>query len=157
MGPHRLFAILLPLLLAGLPAPPVAAQAMPPELGSPAFVLVWGRSDYPVADGRARRSYYFGPAAILSCPEEAYSESPGGARLVTYLDKARLELSNPATGAVSSGLLAKELISGKLQLGDAAFRALEPAQIPVAGDPVESAAPSYAAFATVATLEGPQN
>jgi hypothetical protein len=94
---------------------------------------------------------------VLICPQEAYVSAPGGARRVVYLDKARLELSNPTTGTVSAGLLAKELIAGKLQLGDAEFRTLEPAANPVAGDPVDSAAPTYASFASVATLEGAQN
>jgi hypothetical protein len=156
---RRLALALTALLMTAtaLLPPAVAAQSTPlPDLGSPAFAPVWGRTDYPVADGKAQRSYYFGPSAILSC-QESYKESPGGQRLVTYLDKARMELSNPANGTVTAGLLAKELISGKMQVGDAEFRTFEPAPVPVAGDPGDTPAPTYASFAKVATLEGTQN
>jgi hypothetical protein len=57
-----------------------------------------------------------------------------GKRLVQYFDKGRMELTNPG-GPVTSGLLVKEMISGRMQMGDAAFETRSPARIAVAGDP----------------------
>ena len=54
-----------------------------------------------------------------------------------------MELTNPSTGTVTNGLLATELITGKLQAGDNTFQQLQPAGIPVAGDP-NNAGPTYA-------------
>jgi hypothetical protein len=135
----------------------VAAQGTPiPNLGSPAFARVWARTDYPVVDGKAQRSLYFGPANLLSCREN-YVEAPEGMRLVTYLDKARLELTDPAANQVTAGLLAKELISGSMQFGNSSFRRYGPANVPVAGDPVQSDAPTYASFAGVSSVEAGTN
>lgn len=147
-------AMFFPLVL-----PTVAlAQATPlPVLGNAVFSRYWARTDYPVADGRAKRGYYFGPEARLVC-EEAYREAPGGRRQVVYLDKARLELNRPDSGLVTSGLLAKELIVGRTQLGDDTFgEPYGPATLPVAGDQVESDAPTYASFAGVASTDPSRN
>jgi hypothetical protein len=134
-----------------------AAQSTPlPNLGAPPFLPVWGRTDYPVADGKAQRSYYFGPSASLTC-EELYKEAPNGRRLVTYLDKARLELSNPTAGTVTAGLLSKELISGKMQFGNDTFEDFGPANVPVAGDPGDTPAPTYASFTKVTTINPSEN
>lgn len=154
---HRFGVLVACVVLTGLLPLSAAAQGAPlPNLGLPAFVRLWARTDYPVADGKAQRTYYFGPAGILSC-QELYKEGPDGRRPVTYLDKARLEMTNPASGAVTSGLLAKELISGKMQFGDSTFQSFAPAQVPVAGDPGDTPAPTYASFAKVASVEAGQN
>ncbi len=89
-----------------------------------------------------------------------FSESgpvnPGqGTRLTQYFDKGRMELTHPASGEVTNGLLANELIAGKLQLGDTTFQQRAPATIPIAGDP-DNAGPTYAALSTKgAALLGP--
>ena len=76
-----------------------------------------------------------------------------GQRLVQYFDKGRMELTNPTTGTVTSGLLATELITGKLQSGDNTFQQLQPAAIPIAGDP-DNIGPTYASISTnAATLQ----
>ncbi len=56
-----------------------------------------------------------------------------GRRLVQYFDKGRMELTTPG-GPVTSGLLVKEMISGRMQLGDTAFENHAPARVSVAGD-----------------------
>ncbi|MGI8688008.1 MAG: lamin tail domain-containing protein [Thermomicrobiales bacterium] len=48
-------------------------------------------------------------------------------RLVQYFDKARMELTDPALGTVTTGLLTRELVTGRIQIGDS------PASIEVRG------------------------
>lgn len=151
-GARRLVAVLCFLMLSGLlPATALGQAPGVPSFSSQAFVQVWARTDWPVAAGQVQRTFYFGPSVALTC-QESYKEAPGSIRLVSYLDKARLELNNPASGVVTGGLLAKELISGKMQFGDNEFRAYPPAEVPVAGDPTDSPAPTYASFGKVASI-----
>lgn len=86
--------------------------------------------------------------------QEPYSEAPTVSRLVQYYDKTRMEITNPTADRsspwyVTNGLLAKELVTGELQLGDATFVPREPAQVNVAGDPDDSNAPTYASFSAL--------
>lgn len=100
--------------------------------------------------GEALAANFWGPLALAKDGQnEPYVEAPGGARLVQYFDKARMELTNPATGVVTNGLLANELITGKLQTGDNAFQQMTPAALPIAGDP-DNAGPTYAQLGTTA-------
>ena len=64
-----------------------------------------------------------------------------GKRLVQYFDKGRMELTTPGD-SVTSGLLVKEMISGRMQVGDTAFETRTPARISVAGD-VDNLFPLY--------------
>jgi hypothetical protein len=82
---------------------------------------------------------------------EPYVEAAGGQRLVQYFDKARMELTNPATGTVTNGLLATELIRGQIQIGDRTFQPKPPPAIAIAGDPSTTGA-TYAALATTASM-----
>jgi len=77
-----------------------------------------------------------------------YSESgptnPGqGLRLVQYFDKGRMEINAPASGKVTNGLLATEIMTGQIQVGDRDFQAKAPPAIPIAGDP-DNTGPTYA-------------
>lgn len=84
----------------------------------------------------------WGPS--LAAPKlEAYRDPSGDDRLVQYFDKGRMELANPKDGAVTNGLLATELITGQIQIGNDAFQSHDPAAIPIAGDP-DSPGPTYA-------------
>lgn len=127
----------------------------------PAFGRVWERTDQPVAAGiPAGRSWFWGPV-----PGETRQEEYGGAgrtRLVQYFDKSRMEINDPAQDPaspwfVTNGLLARELVSGQLQLGDSLFRSIGAAAIPVAGDSDDLNTPTYADFAAVTTLTLGQN
>lgn len=92
-----------------------------------------------------------------------------GARWVLYTDKGRLELptllrpqvehngqvflyrypwSPDAAWSITAGLLARELLTGQLQVGDNIFLQREPASIPVAGDP-DGSGVTYAALGKV--------
>jgi endoglucanase len=139
---------------AGLFPALVTAQ---PQFVDTSFQSSWQRADLPVAQGAAQpaRSWLWGPEGF-EAPNgstEPYSQSPGGQRKVQYFDKARMEINNPATGAVTNGLLVRELISGKLASGDNTFIQRRAADdIPVAGDPSDITGPTYASFASVASL-----
>jgi hypothetical protein len=155
----RLAAAMVALVvLAGLPAPARAQLPETPNFGSLPLAQLWLELDYPVAAGVVRRSFFYGPALTLHC-QEPYVEGGDaqgnitGRRPVYYLDKGRLEELNP--GTISAGLLAKELISGRRQLGDDTFAAFPPAEVAVAGDPGAAGAPTYASFARVATIADP--
>ncbi|MEI7556189.1 CAP domain-containing protein [Candidatus Chlorohelix sp.] len=119
---------------------------------------LWQNTDAPVATGKVKRSWLYGPE-IFDARYEPYKEAPGGNRLVYYLDKARLEINNPAGDRnskwfVTSGLLTRELVGGFVQVGDSSYEQRSSAQIPVAGDPAASNpnAPTYASFAMITSL-----
>ncbi len=157
------------LLAASLVLPSISlAQTKPgpPPAENAAFSQVWQRADMPVAQGRAQRSWLWGPAA-LTTRSEPLVESPGGFRQVQYYDKARMEVNNPSAdpnsaGYVTNGLLVTEMLSGRLQVGVNKFEQRDAASIPVAGDvsmTVGPAAttPTYKALAAVASLAPGQN
>jgi hypothetical protein len=92
--------------------------------------------------GEAIERNLWGPS--LAAPkEEAYSDASGGYRLVQYFDKGRMELADAKSGTVTNGLLATELITGRIQTGSDTYESHAPAAIPIAGDP-DSSGPTYA-------------
>jgi thermitase len=118
-----------------------------------AFDQTWSPADNPVASGSADRTWVWGPDPIAT-GFEAYGESASGERLIRYYDKARMEINDPAAFGsdpwfVTNGLLARELISGKMQIGDQTFQTRAPARIVVAGDWGDSSSPTYSAFANL--------
>ena len=122
-----------------------------------AFERIWRRTDAPVRAGVATRTWVWGPEARTGGEMEAYREAPGGTRLVQYFDKSRMELTDPRRDAndpyyVTNGLLALELVTGQLQLGDAAFEAHLSSAIPVAGDADDPNGPTYTTFGRVRSL-----
>jgi hypothetical protein len=128
-----------------------------PTFPNDPFMTKWQRADKPVNDITAKptRSWLWGPESFQppSGMTESYAQSPGGNRQVLYFDKARMEINNPANGQVTNGLLVRELISGKLASGDAVYIQRRAADdIPVAGDQANNNAPTYASFATIASL-----
>ncbi len=143
---------------AGSPPPnsnetPIGAQA------DRSFGELWNRTDLPVAQGKISRSWMWGPKSFNTL-SEAYAESAGGRRTVQYWDKSRMEVTNPGANRqdlwfVTNGLLTKELISGRMQVGTGAMVQRMASQTPVVGDPTGQAARySYASFAGVASLNG---
>jgi plastocyanin len=139
-------------------------QASAATFADQAFQHVWDRTDRQVSDGRTSRTYLWGPGPFTAGIEENYMESPGGRRQVQYFDKSRMEINNPAGDQsnpffVTNGLLARELISGQLQLGDNMFESREPAAIGVAGDIDDNSGPTYATMngLTTATTDDTGN
>ena len=115
----RLLAVLMLLLTVVGQIRPASAQG---NFADPAFQRTWERTDKPVADGQANRSWYWGPTPGAATTEP-YKNAPGGSRQVQYFDKTRMEINNPAGDKssafyVTNGLLATELMSGRMQVGD---------------------------------------
>lgn len=139
--------------------PPATAQSTSDAFADSAFRQVWTRSDAPVAAGGAGRSWVWGELPGER-RYERYDQAPGGARLVQYFDKARMEINDPAGDRrspwfVTSGLLVSEMITGRLQLAASVFEQREPATIPLAGDPVNNPdAPTYAMLAPLTAIDG---
>ena len=152
MPRHILLIVALLALLAGGLAPVRPTLAQTP-FADPAFQRTWERTDKPVADGRANRSWYWGPTPGASSMEP-YRNAPGGQRKVQYFDKTRMEINNPAAPQtspfyVTNGLLATELMTGRMQVGDADFEPRCAADIPLASDNDDATAPTYATFGTL--------
>ncbi|HMA33789.1 MAG TPA: hypothetical protein VKY74_04845, partial [Chloroflexia bacterium] len=150
LRPWRLIAGLLLLLGGLLPLLSLAHPAATPAFAHSAFARTWARTDGPVAAHLAARGYFWGPAPG-AVKQEAYAEGDGGARLVQYFDKSRMELNHPAADPtnpfyVTNGLLTVELVTGRLQVGDTRFVDRYPAQIPLASDTDDPTAPTYASF-----------
>jgi hypothetical protein len=160
-GCGALAAILMAGILA-LSASPAAAgpwDGLRNGFVSERFQQVHTRTD--AENVRGGRSWYWGPNAWFDYAE-FYRQGENGLRTVQYFDKARMEINNPADRSgpnlgVTNGLLVKELVSGRMQLGDDPFDtdSRTPADVPVAGNPrnANSVSPGYASFTGVATLD----
>jgi hypothetical protein len=140
---------LLPAVSAYSPTPASAA-----DFADSAFRNVWLRTDKPVVDGTLKRSFYWGPIPGESLMEP-YAQGVDGYRRVQYFDKSRMEINDPAGDRsnpffVTNGLLTVELVSGKMQVGDAEYEDRQPADIPLASDNDDSNAPTYASFTKLA-------
>jgi len=96
--------------------------------------------------GEALTPNFWGPAGTGGLLE-AYADAPNGQRFVQYFDKGRMELPDAASTSVTNGLLATELITGRIQVGAESFQTRASAAIPLAGDP-DNTGPTYAAFGT---------
>lgn len=153
---------------ATLAAPTSAA---PPAPSNSAFDTWWSFWDQPVQSGKAARSWLWGNDVVGAPPREHYVEGQRqywtpdgqlatfeGERDVRYVDKARMEYWPDRSGQtpdenpwkVTTGLLATELMTGRLQLGDTTFEQHHPSQVPVAGDPDSGdVTPSYADMGNV--------
>lgn len=124
-----------------------------PAYAHPTFETTRDRLDKPVDDGQASRTWYWGPEPVSDGILEPYAESPDGERLVQYMDKARLELTDPNANSdeawfVSTGLLTRELISGSVQTGDFSYEEHAPSEAAMAGD-ANNTWPTYAGFERV--------
>ena len=138
-------------MLVALAAAPLLASGQSGQhvFSHPDFVQVWDRTDLPVQQGQVNRTWMWGPGANTPLMDEPYAEADGGMRSVQYTDKSRMELpvhpvEPDSDWFITQGLLATELMTGELQLGDATFEQHQPADIYVAGDPVNNQSPTYA-------------
>lgn len=128
----------------------ISPAAAAPISGS-YFGNTWAHTDQPVASGEVNRTWMWGPSADSPLLQEPYAESPNGQRSVQYFDKSRMEITHPngdvsSTWYVTNGLLAEELITGRLQVGDNTFEQRAPALVNVAGDANDALGPTYATF-----------
>jgi hypothetical protein len=142
MSRRWLFAV--PLLFLTLAQAPAAAAS---SFADPSFQQTWQA-------GESGAPNFWGPLSTARDGQrEAYKEAAGGARLVQYFDKARMELTVPALGQVTTGLLTIELKTGAVQVGDATFEQRQPAKVGLVGDP-GSPGPTYADLALVPEKDG---
>jgi hypothetical protein len=137
-----------------------SAQAQSNSFADPAFKRVWERTDLLVAQGKVSRTWIWGPSPGRSL-QEPFKEGPGGTHLVQYFDKARMEINNPSGNPadpfyVTNGLLAVEMISGRMQIGSNEFESHEASELRIAGDE-GSDAPTYAALKRVASVGLPNS
>lgn len=135
-------------LLGSRPIGSVAADQDPTTL-APAVAALWVQLDGRVHYQAQGQTWILGPA-LRAVALEPYHEASGGARTVYYFDKARVEVTDPASSdprSLSLGLLVREMVLGVLQVGDRQTIPVAPAQIPLAGDLEQSeAAPTYASL-----------
>ncbi len=129
-----------------------AARGEP--IGLSQFQQLWDRSDKAVAEGRTKRSWTWGPTLG---PVETEPYTQGSTRKVQYFDKTRMEQTE--SRGVSNGLLAKELITGSMQMGDQDFKQYPPDTLHnIAGDQVGNVPnPTYASFRKVSTIDVARN
>ncbi len=163
-GTHRLWRI-IPLLVLALGTLPLAPMPLAAAtfFGTPQFAQQY-------AMGEAITPNFWGPLATAREPQtEAYAEGSAGAichpmqacaqyilagrRHVQYFDKARMEQNAPGS-PVTNGLLAVELISGRVQTGNAKYEQRQPAMLTAVGD-ASNAFPTYADFARWQTATQP--
>jgi hypothetical protein len=144
------------------PTPTVATKLapLPSELAkAPAAIGdLWRKVDGAVGQNQTTRTWLYGPDVDRAMTEN-YSESPADKRNVWYFDKARLEISQPdadstADWYVTSGLLPKEMMSNKIQVGNNNFMTGPgPANVVIAGDVTNNPnAPTYQTFSKIASL-----
>jgi hypothetical protein len=139
----------------------VTTSAAAPGFVNPAFQKVWLTTDQLVDVGATPRSYLWGPSVQSSNGlfAEFYDDSPNNYRLVQYFDKTRMEINNRYADPnydfyVSNGLLVVELVSGAQQDGNSRFSFKTPANVPIAGDPLNNDnSPTYASLTNVASID----
>jgi hypothetical protein len=148
---RKITTSLLALTLAIVTLPIQALDTNAAPVRGNAQSWVWARTDMPVAQGVVNRTWMWGPEAMTGQLAEEYDDSPGGSRVVQYFDKSRMEITDPAGDAgspwyVTNGLLALELITARVQVGDSRFEHGSPAHINVAGDSNDPQGPTYYTF-----------
>ncbi|NJN18654.1 MAG: hypothetical protein HC822_21560 [Oscillochloris sp.] len=160
-GGRVVAATLLTAMVALQAAPAAAApwDGTRRQFADARFDRIWTRTDSSAV--RSGRTWYWGPNPWFDYAE-FLRQGENGLRTVQYFDKARMEINNPndrsgANEGVTNGLLVKELISGRLQLGNDPYDVEQRAgaDVPVAGNPRDAndVAPGYASFAGVATVD----
>src|SRR4051812_8775798 len=133
---HRVRIVFVAAMAVALVTLSTGTQAAS-SFANPAFQAQWQA-------GEALTANFWGPLSTAKDgQQEPYQEASGGTRTVQYFDKGRMELTN---GAVTNGLLATELVRGRVQVGDTMFQAKDAPAIPIAGDP-DNPGPTYAQLA----------
>jgi hypothetical protein len=144
---RRVTAILA--VLAFAIAMPMSALAEDPA--NEYFERTWERTDRQVSTTEVSRTWIWGPSGFTASCMEPYFKTSAGEREVQYFDKSRMEITDPlgdrsSDWYVTQGLLATEMITGEMQVGDNEFINWGPADVHIAGD-ADGGSPSYAAFA----------
>jgi hypothetical protein len=156
---RRVIASALVLTLLGTA---LVASTPASDIGTYAFEQMWWRTDLPVRENQTNRTWIWGPEPIspllLEPYDEGHASGVDGARWVQYFDKTRVEITRSDGNRgdswfVTNGLLARELISGRMQVGDGRSIEYAPAAINVAGDSSDSTGPTYQSLNAVREFE----
>ncbi|HEY8293578.1 MAG TPA: hypothetical protein VIG44_13890 [Thermomicrobiales bacterium] len=140
------FALLAVFMLCLMPLTTPARAAS--SFAAPAFDTQWHQ-------GEALATNFWGPLANATpgLTEQYLYSGTNKTRLVQYFDKGRMERYDGVTNTpgvqVTSGLLAKEMVTGQIQIADDQFMPQSPPDIAIAGDAGGSAA-TYADLGTKA-------
>ncbi len=152
---RRAFQLVLIIAFWLIPAMPAVHPVSANDIGSYAFQRIWNRTDQPVETHTVNRTWMWGPQPFTDVMLEPYAEGnvagQQGVRRVQYFDKSRMEITDSTADPssdwyVTNGLLAKEMITGRMQVGDNSYVDYGPAEINVAGDENDPNAPTYATF-----------
>lgn len=155
MGTARRFSLAILIAFFLVPLFTATTPAAASGIGSYAFQRIWNRTDEPVATRAVNRTWMWGPQPFTGVILEPYVQGnvagQKGVRRVQYFDKSRMEITDSTADPssqwyVTNGLLAKEMITGLMQIGNDSFVNYGPAQINVAGDENDPNAPTYATF-----------
>ncbi|HEX5165498.1 MAG TPA: hypothetical protein VFV93_08895 [Thermomicrobiales bacterium] len=134
-----LVAIGVVVVVSTLPVNP----SQPSAFADPAFSRYYARSS------AAEQQLLWGGGPLVSLVEP-FTGAPGNRRLVQYFERGRMEMADStagtSAGAISQGLLVREMATGYVQLGYDDFVQGEPAPIPLFG-PSDADALTYADFA----------
>lgn len=171
----RMVQVILVLVLMLFSVSAVSALPVPATVSDDVDALfidqTWNRTDQPVATASVSRTWIWGDT-VSSPMSEAYDGAAAtyadagqsamtrheDERIVQYFDKARMEYDENRQADppwnVTTGLLAKELMTGELQLGDGLLVQRPFANIPVAGDPDSGdITPAYSGFGFSGPIE----
>ena len=139
--------------------PAIPVEQLPPGVRAADSLAqrLWWDTDGAVASGQVERSWLWGPDTWTAA-NEPYVESSNGDRQSYYFDKARMEVNDATaekSGFITAGLLVRDMIYGKAQVGIATFEDRAPADVPLAGDekPFNPDAPTYASLRDIASIE----
>jgi hypothetical protein len=118
-------------------------SSQPSAFADPAFSRYYARSS------AAEQQLLWGGGPLVSLVEP-FTGAPGNRRLVQYFERGRMEMADSTdgtiSGAISQGLLVREMATGYVQLGYDDFVQGEPAPIPLFGSS-DADALTYADFA----------
>lgn len=144
--------VLLVATLVGVSLLPIQHTVAPPFANS-AFQRLWATQ----SAAAAAEIDLWGNEPLL-WRVEPYANAPGGRRIVQYFDRGRMELTPTADGKqtiVTQGLLALEMTTGKILLGDQLTESQPPPRIPIDGGPPDDRVATYAALSTVVQRRAP--
>ena len=128
-------------------------QADSPTFANPAFEEIWS------ARSASTSGFDLWGSEPLAWRIESYADAPGGRRIVQYFDRGRMELGLPDSGReepqVYQGLLALELTTGRIHLGDSLTASRTPPSIPIDSGSPDDRVPTYAALSNVVQERAP--
>lgn len=139
--------LLLVVTLVGVSLLPIEHSTTPP-LANPAFQRLWTQQSALGGDG----INLWGGEPLL-WRVESYLDAPDSRRIVQYFDRGRMELTlarqSSSQAIVTQGLLAQEMTTGEVQLGDAFTEPKPPPATSIDSGATDDRIPTYASLSNV--------